>query len=91
MGPQPRTSNPEEEYFARREAEALRERYRREAAREELAKGTATAPERDEKEPRPAGATEAGADEGGSKIVRVVSTAMKAMFGIRGRRHRPHA
>jgi phosphotransferase system, enzyme I, PtsP len=85
MAPNSRNMNPEDEYFARREGEIERERDRRDAAREELEK----------REPTPSQPSTAASDDvqGGraSRTVGAMSTAMKALFGIRGNRRRHHA
>jgi len=69
-----RGTNPEDEYFARREGEMERERDRREAAhdeREEREEREAIPPQRPDSTP-PAGRA--------SKIFAALSNAMKALF-----------
>ena len=89
MGPHNRGTNPEEEYFARREGE--RERDRDEAERKALDEQRALPPQQHDEsegsaetpEPRQPGTT--------SRIVGAMSTAMKALFGVRGNRRPRHA
>lgn len=84
MTPNGHPTNPEDEYFARRAGEIERDRNRRAAVREEHDEVA----ERGHDGAEPTGDPTSDPPERGARIVAAMSTALKALFGIRGNRRR---